>query len=141
MHGLGVTSSPSFHRRESEWLGSSGSVLLPPTDDLEVFLENCIHFVEPCYLLVPIRTLDPNELLVATRNEERATLLLLLMITIGASCDFVLGARRLGAGLFEICRISLTNLMGKDNKFSTIPLVLQCSLLLAIQCCWGGKKW
>lgn len=141
MHGLGVTSSPSFHRRASEWFGSSGFILLPPTEDLEVFLENYMNYVEPYCPLVPTRTLDPNELLIASGNEKGAALLLLLMIAIGAGCDPAPKARRLGAGLAEMCRISLTDLVEKDNKYSTVPLVLQCSLLLTIQSCWSGEKW
>lgn len=140
-HGLGVTSSPSSYRRASEWFGSSGYILLPPTEDLEVFLENYMNYVEPYFPLVPTRTLDPNELLIASGNEKGATLLLLLMIAIGATCDPATKARRLGAGLAEMCRISLTDLVEKDNQYSTVPLILQCSLLLTIQSCWGGDKW
>lgn len=140
-HGLGITSSPSSLRRASEWFGSSGYILLPPTEDLEVFLENYMNYVEPYFPLVPTRTLDPNELLVASGNEKGATLLLLLMIAIGATCDPATKARRLGAGLAEMCRISLTDLVEKDNEYSTVPLILQCSLLLTIQSCWGGDKW
>lgn len=140
IHGLGVTSSSSS-RRASEWFGSSGFILLPPTEELESFLENYMNYVEPYFPLVPTRTLDPNELLVASENEKGATLLLLLMIAIGASCDPGPAARRLGAGIVEMCRISLTDLVEKDNKYSTVPLILQCSLLLTIQSCWGGEKW
>lgn len=141
IHGLGVTSSPSSHRPASAWFGSSGYILLPPTQDLEVFLENYMNFVEPYFPLVPTRTLDPNELLVASGNEKGATLLLLLMIAIGATRDPATKARRFGAGLAEMCRISLTDLVEKDNEYSTVPLILQCSLLLTIQSCWGGDKW
>ncbi|KAK7711435.1 hypothetical protein SLS64_005459 [Diaporthe eres] len=141
MHGLGSTSAPSPHRRASEWFGSSGFVLLPPTADLDVFLDTYMDCVEPFYPLVPTRTLDPNELLGASDNEKGATLLLLLMMAIGASCNPAPGARRLGAGLAEVCRIALTDLVEKDNQYSTVPLVLQCSLLLTIQSCWGGEKW
>lgn len=140
-HGLSITSSPSSRHRASEWFGSSGYILLPPTEDLEVFLENYMNYIEPYFPLVPTRTLDPNELLVASGNEKGATLLLLLMIAIGATCDPATKARRLGAGLAEMCRISLTDLVEKDNEYSTVPLILQCSLLLTIQSCWGGDKW
>lgn len=144
-HGLGVTSIASSylsaHRRASEWVGSTGYILLPPTEDLEVFLESYMNYVEPYFPLVPTRSLDPNELLVASGNEKGATLLLLLMIAIGATCDPAPKARRLSAGLAELCRISLTDLVEKDNEYSTVPLILQCSLLLTIQSCWGGDKW
>lgn len=140
-HGLGSTSAPSPHRRASEWFGSSGFVLLPPTADLDVFLGTYMDCVEPFYPLVPTRTLDPNELLGGSDNEKGATLLLLLMMAIGASCNPAPGARRLGAGLAEVCRIALTDLVEKDNQYSTVPLILQCSLLLTIQSCWGGEKW
>lgn len=151
MHGLGTTTatsppssstiSPASHRRPSDWFGSSGFIVLPPTEDLDVFLSDYIHHVEPYYPLVPTRTLDPNELLVASGNEKGATLLLLLMISLGATTNPAPKARRLGAGLAEMCRIALTDLVEKDNQFSTVPLILQCSLLLTVQSCWGGEKW
>ncbi|KAK2601238.1 hypothetical protein N8I77_010702 [Diaporthe amygdali] len=143
MHGLGSTSTSasSPHRRASDWFGSSGFILLPPTADLDLFLETYIGCVEPFFPLVPTRTLDPNELLGASDNEKGATLLLLLMMAIGASCNPAPSARRLGAGLAEVCRIALTDLVEKDNQYSTVPLILQCSLLLTIQSCWGGEKW
>lgn len=140
-HGLGSTSAPSPCRRASEWFGSSGFVLLPPTADLDVFLATYMDCAEPSYPLVPTRTLDPNEMLGGSDNEKGATLLLLLMMAIGASCNPAPGARRLGAGLAEVCRIALTDLVEKDNQYSTVPLILQCSLLLTIQSCWAGEKW
>ncbi|KAG8163590.1 hypothetical protein KVR01_006887 [Diaporthe batatas] len=141
MHGMASASASSLNRNASEWFGSSGFILLPPTADLDIFLETYIRCVEPFYPLVPTHTLDPNDLLGASGNEKGAVLLLLLMMAIGASCNRATRARRFGAGLAEVCRIALTDLVEKDNQYSTVPLILQCSLLLTIQSCWGGEKW
>ncbi|KAI0839465.1 hypothetical protein F5Y06DRAFT_22779 [Hypoxylon sp. FL0890] len=119
---------------------SRGFLVLPPAATLEYFLGEYMRLFEPFYRVVPGGVLDANLLLVGG-NSRAGTLLILLMIAQAASSDPTSEGRRLSAGLTEVCRISLFDLIEKDVSTCHHPFPVHSALLFITQASWSGDKW
>lgn len=119
-------------------VGDSNLIVLPPSKILEYFLRSYGRNLSLYYPLVAGGRVDPNEMI---RNDQASTLLVLLMIAKGAAAMPIPEARYLAAGLTEICRISLGNLIDKDSRQYADPVVLQCGLTFTALGAWSGDKW
>ncbi|KAK5030658.1 hypothetical protein LTS07_005442 [Exophiala sideris] len=140
MHGFGYTPPTFASQSVGGWFTSSTFILLPPPTSIERFLYNYIQFTDPFYPLFAGRHFDPNQLL-DDDNEQAATLLVTLMIAYGAMMDTATQSRRFAAGLTEISRIALSDILEKHNSLSTSEMLLRCALLFILQAAWGGDKW
>ncbi|OTA99251.1 hypothetical protein M426DRAFT_90238 [Hypoxylon sp. CI-4A] len=120
---------------------SRGFLVLPPAATLEYFLGEYMRLFEPFYKLVPGGVLDANSLVSGGSNSRAATLLILLMISQAAGSDPTSEGRRLSAGLTEVCRISLYNLIEKDISASHHHFPVHSALLFITQAAWSGDKW
>ena len=119
---------------------SSGFIILPPSNVLEHFLDAYVCHLEPHYPSVPAGLLDTNDLL-RVGNAQAASLLLLLMIALGASATPNIQARFLTSGLIEACRISLGDIIEKNIEPLEDLNVFRCGLLFTIAAVWSGDKW
>ncbi|KAI1409831.1 hypothetical protein F5Y13DRAFT_85864 [Hypoxylon sp. FL1857] len=119
---------------------SRGFLVLPPAATLEYFLGEYMRLFEPFYKVVPGGVLDAN-LLLSGGNSRAGTLLILLMIAQAASSDPTSEGRRLSAGLTEVCRISLFDLIEKDVSTCHHPFPVHSALLFITQASWSGDKW
>ncbi|OTA58848.1 hypothetical protein K449DRAFT_354050 [Hypoxylon sp. EC38] len=119
---------------------SRGFLVLPPAATLEYFLGEYMRLFEPFYRVVPGGILDAN-LLLSGANSRAGTLLILLMIAQAASSDPTSEGRRLSAGLTEVCRISLFDLIEKDVSTCHHPSPVHSALLFVTQASWSGDKW
>ena len=117
----------------------SNIVLLPPTRVLELFLRNYCNAFESYYPLTARSILDANELL-HCYNDKASSLLVLMMIALGASNAASKEARLLTNGLTEACRISLFDLIERNVVLSGDPIVLHAALLFTISAAWSGDK-
>jgi hypothetical protein len=97
--GFGLPKSSSNHPSPG---GGFSFLVLPPAETLEYFLRSYVRNLASYFSLVNGGTVDPNELML---NNQASTLLVLLMISQGASSIASLEARQLQAGLTETCRI------------------------------------
>ncbi|OAG45115.1 hypothetical protein AYO21_00463 [Fonsecaea monophora] len=140
MHGFGYTPRTFASQTAGGWFTSSTFILLPPPASIERFLYNYVQFTDPFYPLIPARHFDPNQL-VDDENEQAATLMLLLMIASGAMMDSASRSIRFAAGLTEVSRIALSDILEKHNSLSTSELILKCALLFIVQAAWSGDKW
>ncbi|KFY76372.1 hypothetical protein V498_09604 [Pseudogymnoascus sp. VKM F-4517 (FW-2822)] len=114
------------------------SLLLPPINVLEYFLQKYTCNLSKYYLLDAGGRIDPNKLI---HDNHTFTLLILLMIAQGASMSRSTEARSLSAGVAEICRISLSDIIEQDIELCADPTVLRCALLLTMVGAWSGDKW
>ena len=119
-------------------LANFSSLLLPPTNVLEYFLRKYTRNLSQYYSLDAGGRIDPNEL---THGNHTSTLLILLMIAQGASMSRSAEARCLSAGLTEICRISLFDIIEQNIELCADPAVLRCALLFTMLGAWSGDKW
>ncbi|KAI1212098.1 uncharacterized protein F4807DRAFT_387682 [Annulohypoxylon truncatum] len=119
---------------------SRGFLVLPPSATLDYFLGEYMRLFEPFYKLIPAGVLDANFLLGGSNNRA-GTLLILLMIAQAASSDPTTEGRRLSAGLTEVCRISLFDLIEKDVSTCHHSLPVHSALLFITQAVWSGDKW
>lgn len=119
---------------------SRGFLVLPPAATLEYFLGEYMRLFEPFYRVVPGGILDAN-LLLSGGHSRAGTLLILLMIAQAASSDPTSEGRRLSAGLTEVCRISLFDLIEKDVSTCHHPFPVHSALLFITQASWSGDKW
>lgn len=119
-------------------LANFSSLLLPPTNVLEYFLRKYTRNLSKYYSLDAGGRIDPNEL---TYGNHTSTLLILLMIAQGASMSRSTEARCLSAGLTEICRISLFDIIEQNIELCADPAVLRCALLFTMLGAWIGDKW
>ena len=122
------------------YMESTGFIILPPPNILEHFLEAYVCHIEPYYPSVPAGLLSANNLM-RVGNARAASLLLLLMIALGASATSIVEARFLTSGLTEACRISLFDIVEKDIELSEDLNVLRCGLLFMTAAVWSGDKW
>ncbi|CAO2654817.1 Nn.00g115500.m01.CDS01 [Neocucurbitaria sp. VM-36] len=77
-----------------------------------------------------------------TPTDEKPTiLLLLLMIAHGAMGKAEPKARYVAAGLVEICRISIFDILEKDVQMAAQPMMLRCALLYLNAAAWSGFRW
>ncbi|KFY13633.1 hypothetical protein V492_03134 [Pseudogymnoascus sp. VKM F-4246] len=114
------------------------SLLLPPINVLEHFLQKYTRNLSKYYSLDAGGRIDPNKLI---HGNHTSTLLVLLMISQGASMSRSAEARCLSAGLREICRISLSDIIEQDIELCADPTVLRCALLFTMLGAWSGNKW
>ncbi|KAF7560196.1 hypothetical protein G7046_g3957 [Stylonectria norvegica] len=119
---------------------SHGFLVLPPVGTLEHFLREYMRIFEPFYTLWPGGVMDAN-LLINGGNSSASTLLILLMISQGATSDSTNEARRLSGGLTEVCRISLFDTIEKHVSVCHHHVLVHCALLFTIQAAWSGDKW
>ncbi|BCS30691.1 uncharacterized protein APUU_80994S [Aspergillus puulaauensis] len=119
---------------------SSKILLLPPNPILHQYLENFLTSFEPFFPLVSKGTLDPNQL-VHGNQEELAVISLLLMIAYGSVRDPATKARRLSAGLLEICILALVKLVDKDSALPRNPLTIHCAVQCLYQTAFSGDHW
>ncbi|KAI0894240.1 hypothetical protein F4806DRAFT_117161 [Annulohypoxylon nitens] len=119
---------------------SRGFLVLPPAATLDHFLGEYMRLFEPFYKLIPGGVLDANLLLGGSYNRA-GTLLILLMIAQAASSDPATEGRRLSAGLTEVCRISLFDLIEKDVSTCHHSFPVHSALLFITQAIWSGDKW
>ena len=122
------------------YMESTGFIILPPPNLLEHFLEAYVFHIEPYYPSVPAGLLNANDLM-RVGNAQAASLLLLLMIALGASATSIVEARFLTSGLTEACRISLFHIVEKEIELAEDLNVLRCGLLLMTAAVWSGDKW
>ncbi|KAI2470680.1 hypothetical protein F4781DRAFT_421088 [Annulohypoxylon bovei var. microspora] len=119
---------------------SRGFLVLPPAATLEYFLGEYVRLFEPFHKLIPGGILDANFLL-GGGSSRSGTLLILLMIAQAASSDPSTEGRRLSAGLTEVCRISLFDLIEKDVSTCHHSFPVHSALLFITQAAWSGDKW
>ena len=74
-------------------------------------------------------------------NVSAATLLLLLMVALGASTTPSVEARFLTCGLTEACRTSIIDIIENDTEHGEDLNLLQCGLLFPTAAVWSGDKW
>lgn len=112
--------------------------LLPPVNVLEYFLRKYTRNLSKYYSLDAGGRIDPNKLI---HGNHTSSLLILLMIAQGASMSRSTEARCLSAGVTEICRISLFDIIEQDIELCADPTVLRCALLFTMLGAWSGDKW
>ncbi|KAK1749971.1 hypothetical protein QBC47DRAFT_127320 [Echria macrotheca] len=117
--------------------GDFNMLVLPPSHILEHLLRSYVRTISVYYPLVAAGQIDPNEML----DNQASALLLLLMIAQGAAAMPIAEARYLSAGLTEMCRISLTDMIERDIELSVDPTVIRCALLFTVLGAWSGDKW
>ena len=127
-------------RQNAAHRDSTGFILLPPSKTLEHFLEAYVCHFEPYYSSVPARLLNANEL-TQKGNVSAATLLLLLMVALGASTTPSVEARFLTCGLTEACRTSFLDIIENDMEHGEDLNLLRCGLLFTTAAVWSGDKW
>ena len=118
----------------------TGFIVLPPPNTLELLLEAYTCHLDPHYLIVPTGLLDTNNLM-RVGCAQTASLLLLLMIALGASAIPNVEARSLTHGLIEACRIPFRDVVEKNAELTEDFNVLRCGLLFTIAAVWSGDKW
>lgn len=114
------------------------SLIFPPTNVLEDFIRQYTRHLSKYYLLDAGGKVEPNELI---HGNHASALLILLMISQGASMSSSTEARCLSVGLTEICNISLSDITEQDIEHCADPTVLRCALLFAMLGAWSGHKW
>lgn len=112
-------------------------IVLPPLRILDIFLKNCVHSLAIYYPLIEGDAMDPNTML---DTSQASPLLVLLMIAQGAATVPMAEARYLSAGLSEICRIAIFDILDK-NASSVDLTALHCALLSTHLGAWSGDKW
>lgn len=117
-----------------------GFIILPPANILEHFLDAYVCRFEPYYPFVSAAILDANDFM-RIGNARAASLLLLLMIALGASATPTVEARFLTSGLTEACRISLLDNIEKNTELVEDMTILRCGLLFSTAAVWSGDKW
>ncbi|KAI4157262.1 MAG: hypothetical protein LQ342_008445 [Letrouitia transgressa] len=117
-----------------------GFIILPPANILEHFLDAYVWRFEPYYPFVNAALLDANNLM-RIGDARAASLLLLLMIALGASATPTMEARFLTNGLTEACRISLLDNIEKNSELVEDLTILRCGLLFTTAAVWSGDKW
>ena len=126
--------------RMSDGSTNSNSIVLPPACVLEQFLAAYASNFEPYFPLAFRARLDVNESLTHC-NENASSVLILIMLCLGATAFYSVETLSLVGGLTEICRISLSDLIEKNVMLSADLTVLQSALLLTHQAAWSGDKW
>lgn len=121
-------------------LAPSNFLLLPPTKVLEFFLRSYVDSFETLYPVTSCGALDANEL-IHCHHEKASSLLILLMLAQGASNTCSAEARSLTPGLVETCRISLFDLIERNNHMASDAYVLRTALLFTNLAAWSGDKW
>ena len=129
----------SLHQRLAR-RQASGFLLLPPTPTLHNFLECFLSSFEPYYPLVREMTLDPNRLVTDT-SENMSVLLLALMTAYGMMRDEDSKGQGLAAGMIELCRVALTNLVERDTEMPRSPVMFHCALLCTFEAAFSGDKY
>ena len=119
---------------------SEGFLILPSAATLEHFLFEYMRLFEPFYTLVPGGIMNANHLM-QMGNPRHSTILILLMISQGATSDSTAEARRLSGGLTEVCRISLFDTVEKNVPTSHQYVLMHSALLFTLQASWSGDKW
>ena len=114
-------------------------IILPPPEILEHFLAAYVGHIEPYYTFVTAGLLNANELM-HVGNVRAASLLILLMVALGASTTPTVEARYLTSGLTEACRISLYDTIEKDIELVENLKILRCGLLFTVAAIWSGDK-
>ena len=126
--------------------GSPGStasnfLLLPPAHVLDLFLRAYANSFERYYPTTSGGVLDANGLMHIHQDVKAPCLLVLMMISQGATTIPTMEARWLTGGLTEVCRISLFDLVEKDIIMAGDATVLRAALLFTVQAAWSGDKW
>ena len=127
-------------RQHTAHTDSTGVIILPHSRILEHFLEVYACHFEPYYTSIPTRLLNANEL-TQVGNIRAVTLLLLLMIALGASTTPSVEARFLTCGLTEACRIAFLDISENDMEHAEDLNLLRCGLLFTTATVWSGDKW
>lgn len=117
----------------------SGSMRLPPTEPLQIYLELFLGKFEPHYPLLPARSLDPNRF-VSRESSKGLMLLFLSMLAYGSMLDPAPKAQRFSTAITEICRLSITDISYKDASATRSALFLCCALLFTIKGAFSGTK-
>ncbi|KAH7326236.1 hypothetical protein B0I35DRAFT_474907 [Stachybotrys elegans] len=112
-------------------------ISLPSTRVLDSLLRCCMRNLSSYFCLAPRGVFNPNEIM----GEQASTLLVLLMIALGASGLSICEARELSTGLAETCRISLFDTIEKNVELSADPIALKCAMLFTLLGAWSGDKW
>lgn len=128
----GSISVPSFGQAVDNFF------ILPSSDVLEVLLQNYMRSLALQANSIAGGVLDTNDLVL---RGQTSTLLVLLMIAQGSSVAGTMETRGLAAGLTEICRISLFDMIERDVELCADPTILQCALLFTELGAWSGDKW
>lgn len=74
-------------------------------------------------------------------NGKLQTILILLMIGLGATAIPTLGARHITGGLTEVCRLALSQINESDLGSSSDPIMSHCALLYLTLGIWSGDKY
>ncbi|KAH6959624.1 hypothetical protein BKA56DRAFT_600692 [Ilyonectria sp. MPI-CAGE-AT-0026] len=142
-HGMKTVCAPSLSsssaNTETSKRKSGSFMLLPPNRSLRRYLEIYLTSFEPFLPSTPALSLNPNKLATSS-NERGATLLLLLMVALGAMLDPAPKARYFSNVLFEICRHTITDTIEKDDGSSRRTLTLHCALLFVVGAAFSGKR-
>ncbi|KEF51225.1 uncharacterized protein A1O9_12728 [Exophiala aquamarina CBS 119918] len=118
---------------------SNSFMLLPPNGSLRRYLEIYLTSFEPFLPSIPALSLNPNKLATSS-NERGATVLLLLMVALGAMLDPAIKARHFSKVLFELCRHTILDTIAKDDGTSRQTLTLHCALLFVVGAAFSGKR-
>ncbi|KAI8953483.1 hypothetical protein F4801DRAFT_117384 [Xylaria longipes] len=113
-------------------------LVLPSSENLDYFLQSYVRSLHFYYPLVSSNRLDPNDMI---RRNQTATLLVLFMIAQGASGVPIEEARALSTGLIVTCRISLFDIVEKNNTMCADSTVHRCALIFTLLAVWSGDKW
>ena len=140
VHKASKVHSASDASRRNARSESPGFIILPPPNILEHFLRAYVCHLEPHYPSIPSNHLYTNELIRLGRPQA-TSLLLLLMIALGASAIPDFKARSLTNGLVEACRISLLDVFEKNTELVEDLHMLRCGLLMTMAAAWSGDKW
>lgn len=115
-------------------------LLLPPTPVLHSCLERFLTSFEPYYPLVSEMTLDVN-CLVTESSDNMPPLLLSLMTTYGMMRDEDPKGQRLAAGMIELCKVALTNLVERETEMPRSNLTFHCAMLCIFEAAFSGDKY
>lgn len=118
----------------------TGFFTLPPSPVLEEFLGTYACRVEPYMPSFSASRIDLSTPMTPT-DEKPTILLMLLMIAHGAMGKAEPKARYVAAGLVEICRISIFDILEKDVQIAAQPMMLRCALLYLNAAAWSGFRW
>lgn len=118
----------------------TGFFILPPSQVLEDFLRTYAARVEPYMPSFPSSSIDLTTPMTST-DDKPTILLILLMMAHGVMGKAEPRARYVAAGLVEICRISISDILEKDVQKASEPMMLRCALLYLNAAAWSGFKW
>ncbi|KAF2843997.1 hypothetical protein T440DRAFT_473745 [Plenodomus tracheiphilus IPT5] len=123
----------------NEFGPSEGYIRLPPSHALQNYLEMVLRNFEPFYPLIPARAID-QIILTGIESGQGSSLLLFLMLAFGSMIDPALKARQFSAGLTEICRHSITNLLEKNSDPAESRFTAYCGLMFTVKSAFSGDK-